>query len=409
MRAPSALKLGLAAAHLALLAGALACGSAALPSPDGGAGPSDGSASDAGDNRVQLTFEVTVPDDTPLSDPVYITGDFQGWDPGRAEHRFTKVNPRTHTHTLTFEPGQAVEFKFTRGDWARGEKDALGAELPNRRLVAEASGTLTFEVGSWADLPPEPPSFAGDVTTHTVPGFLEGRRVWVYLPPGYSRSSTTTFPVLYFLDGQNVFDRRTSFAGEWRVDEAAEAGIAAGEVEPVIVVAVDNGGGARAVEYTPWVGDYRGTITGGGGDVHLDALVRVLKPWVDATYRTRPGPADTGLAGSSLGGLMGVYTAYTRSAVFGRVAALSPSVWWAEERLVTLVLDAPKPAVRLWTDMGTGEGDLAPFRRLTAALLADGFVEGDDLRTLEVPGAPHNESAWAERVPAVLRFLYPAR
>jgi enterochelin esterase-like enzyme len=93
--------------------------------------------------------------------------------------------------------------------------------------------------------------------------------------------------------------------------------------------------------------------------------------------------------------------------VFGRVAALSPSVWWSGERLVDFVTQQPKPAVRLWTDMGTAEGSIAPFRRLRAALLADGFVEGADLRTVEVAGAGHIEAAWAARMPDVLAYLFP--
>jgi predicted alpha/beta superfamily hydrolase len=208
-------------------------------------------------------------------------------------------------------------------------------------------------------------------------------------------------------DGQNVFDARTSFSGEWRVDEALEAGIPAGRVAPIIVVAVDNGGASRVDEYTPWVGTFNGQPGGGGGVEHLRVIAEVLKPWVDQNHRTLPGPESTGLAGSSLGGLMGVSAAYTRPDVFGRVAALSPSVWWSGERLVEFVTQQPKPAVRLWTDMGTAEGSIAPFRRLRAALLADGFVEGADLRTVEVAGAGHIEAAWAARMPDVLAYLFP--
>ncbi len=404
---------------LLLALGALmACSDERTPTPgapdaassvtDAGAADS-GAPVDAGDGLVHITFDVTVPRDTPLGDVVHIAGDFQNWDPTDVTHRLTRIEPYRYTIELAFTPGRAIEFKFARGDWALVEKDAQGAELPNRTLTADASGTQAFTVASWSDLPPTPSSITGDVTTRTVPGFLSDRRVWIYLPPGYAASTTTTYPVLYMLDGQNLFDRRTSFSGEWQVDEALEAGIAAGEVEPIIVVGIDNGGGERIAEYTPWEGTYMGEQLGGGGPAHLRAIIDVLKPWVDTTYRTRSGAADTGIAGSSLGGLMSLYAAYAHRDVFGRIGGLSPSVWWDDEELVTFVGAEPKPSARIWTDMGTAEGETPPFRRLVAALLADGFVEGQDLRAVEVPGAPHNEGAWSSRFPQVLRFLFPPR
>ena len=47
------------------------------------------------------------------------------------------------------------------------------------------------------------------------------RDILVYLPPSYSLG-TKSYPVLYFQDGQNLFDQETSFAGEWQVDETME-------------------------------------------------------------------------------------------------------------------------------------------------------------------------------------------
>lgn len=368
-------------------------------------GPSPGA--DAGSEAdLDVEFVVTVPAGTSEDPPVHVAGDFQAWDPADARHALTRRADGTWAITLRFARGRSLAFKFARGGWNRVEKGAQGEEIPDRRLTVTEAGAQRFTVLAWADQPTTPSTIVGDVRETQVPGFLGGRRVWVYLPPGYATGSAR-YPVLYMFDGQNVFDARTSFSGEWRVDEALEAGIPAGRVAPVIVVAVDNGGASRVDEYTPWVGTFNGQAGGGGGLEHLRAIAEVLKPWVDQTYRTRPGPESTGLAGSSLGGLMGVYAAYARPDVFGRVAALSPSVWWSGERLVEFVTQQPKPAVRLWTDMGTAEGSIDPFRRLRAALLADGFVEGTDLTTVEVAGAGHNEAAWSARMPDILAYLFP--
>ncbi|MCC7535147.1 MAG: alpha/beta hydrolase, partial [Deltaproteobacteria bacterium] len=370
----------------------------------------DRDAGDAGPGgtTVSITFEVEVPADTPAAAPVHIAGDFQGWDPTDAGYALTPDATGLYTITLSFERGQAIAFKLARGDWSLVEKGVAGEEIADRTYVASADATLRLVVLAWADSTFGSGTTTGNVRTVTVPGFADGRRVWVYLPPSYGTDTGARFPVLYMLDGQNVFDETTSFSGEWEVDESAERLIASAEIEPLIVVAVDNGGSARIDEYTPWVDPGYG---GGDGDAHLGDIVSVLKPWVDARYRTRPEPESTGFSGSSLGGLMSVYTAYARSDVFGRIGALSPSIWWDDVHLVGYVDEQPMPAgVRLWVDMGTEESASAipNLRALRTALLADGFVEGADLSVVEVVGGDHSEPAWARRYPDVLRFLFPA-
>jgi predicted alpha/beta superfamily hydrolase len=210
-------------------------------------------------------------------------------------------------------------------------------------------------------------------------------------------------------DGQNVFDGATAYlAGkEWEADEAAERLIEEGRIEPLIIVAVDNGGGARVEEYTP-TADGRGR--GGQVDLYGRMLVEELKPWVDETFRTRPGRENTGIAGSSYGGLASLWIGLTHGDVFGKIATLSPSVGRDDRQIVRFVESLPeKPETRVWTDMGTEEypGAVDDARTLRDALVAKGWVEGRDLRHLEAEGAAHNEPAWAKRFPAVLEFLFP--
>src|SRR5690242_11427194 len=136
------------------------------------------------------------------------------------------------------------------------------------------------------------------------------RDILVYLPPGYLRFRRQKYPVLYLQDGQNVFDAATSFAGvEWGVDETAQRLIRKRLVEPLIVVAVDNLGDNRIHEYAPTPGVITQTGTRkkrsrGLAKKYGRFLVEELKGFVDKTYRTRPEREFTGLAGSSLGGLV---------------------------------------------------------------------------------------------------------
>lgn len=364
---------------------------------------------------ADVTFRVTVPAETPAGDAIYIAGDFQGWNPGSPAHRLTEVAPQRHEITLSFAAPVTIQFKFTRGTWARVEKGPAGEEIANRVLAIGGSGTHAFTVARWADLAPS--TITGDVSLVTVPGFLAGRRVWVYLPPGYHADPARRFPVLYMFDGQNVFDAATSFAGEWHVDETCQQLIPAGEIEPLIVVAVANGETARVHEYTPWPGSGG---TGGGGEQHLQEFLGTLKPWVDATYRTLPDAAATGLAGSSLGGLMSLYAAYAHDEGFGRIASLSPSLWWSDHEMVAWANARVKPDARVSMDMGTRESgslvdangngvddSIDDLRAMRDVMLAQGFALGANLRVFEHENANHNEAAWAARLPDVLRWLYP--
>ncbi len=364
-----------------------------------------------------VTIRVSVPANTPPGDPVHIAGDFQGWSPSDPAYRLTDEGGRVFAITLNLTVGTTIQFKFARGDWSKVEKGPSGEEIANRVHAVTGATTLNLTVANWADLPAGS-SIVGDVTTHTVPGFLNGRRVWVYLPPGYHADTARRYPVLYMLDGQNVFDRFTSFAGEWDVDETCEALIAAGLMAPIIVVAVDNGGASRVNEYTPWVD--AGYQTGGGADAHLQAFIDVLMPWVNAGWRTRTGPQNTGLAGSSLGGLLPLYAAYARPDVFGLIGALSPSIWWSGSALLDYASGQPRPASKVYMDMGTIEAGhtvdgnangvddyIDDLRAMRDLMVGQGYTLDADLLVLEAEGGVHNEWHWAQRFPMALQFLFP--
>jgi predicted alpha/beta superfamily hydrolase len=240
--------------------------------------------------------------------------------------------------------------------------------------------------------------------------FLESEHdVIVYLPPGYDEELDRRYPVLYMQDGQNLFDEATSFSGEWRLDEAAEQMIGAGLVAPLIIVGIYNAGAYRIDEYTPTRDSAK--RAGGNADKYGRMLVEELKPFIDAEYRTLADARNTGIGGSSLGGLVSLYLALKYSGIFWKVAVLSPSVWWDNRFIVRRVRALhTAPPLRVWLSTGTaeGEGVVAGARRVRDALVAKGWTEGESLHYQEIEGARHSESAWAEIAPAMLHFLFPA-
>ena len=238
----------------------------------------------------------------------------------------------------------------------------------------------------------------------------DDRVVSIYLPPQYASEPQRRFPVFYLHDGQNLFDPLTSFVTghTWRAGSTTDRMNLEGRAEPVILVGVANTGLRRMAEYTP-TRDYR--LGGGEGHRYGRLLIEELKPWVDANFRTISDAAATGLGGSSLGGLITLYLGLEHPDVFGRLAVLSPSVWWDQRSILGFVGEAnPKPNLRIWLDIGTAEGQrhVRDTELLHRRLVQQGWRDGIDLALMKVDGAVHNEDAWADRFDRVLGFLFPA-
>lgn len=228
----------------------------------------------------------------------------------------------------------------------------------------------------------------------------KGRDVIVWLPSGYDKETSKRYPVFYMLDGSNVFVN-------WRLDETAEKLIAANEVQQLIIVGIANDGteGGRFDDYTPTPGPGG---RGGKLDLYGRMLTEELKPFIDSEYRTLAGPPNTGLGGSSLGGLASLYLGLKYPATFGKLGVMSPSVWWDRALIVRSVKALKlKAEVRIWLDVGTAEGPTDLVKGLRDALVSKGWTLGSDLIYFEAKGARHDEAAWAQRSDRVLKYLFP--
>jgi enterochelin esterase-like enzyme len=237
------------------------------------------------------------------------------------------------------------------------------------------------------------------------------RDLVVYLPPGYDAQPGRHFPVLYLHDGQNLFDGTTSFIPgmDWHVGQTADQCIQEERVEPLIIVGIYNAGKQRLGEYTP---TRMPRLGGGRANRYAKFLLEEVRPFVDSQYRVQQGPERTGLGGSSLGGLVSLYLGLRLPQTFGRIAALSPSVWWNGRVILRFAASAPVQSLpRIWLDIGTREGprivdDVERFRDI---LIGKGWQLEGNLHYERVEGAEHNEAAWAQRVGPFLQFLFPVR
>ena len=234
------------------------------------------------------------------------------------------------------------------------------------------------------------------------------RTVLVWLPPSYA-GSERRYPVVYFHDGQNVFDDATSFSGEWHADEILTE-LAAEGLE-AIAVAVPNGGDSRRFyEYSPVPSHDPELPQGGGGSAYVGFLADTVKPLIDAEFRTLPDPAHTTVIGSSMGGVISLHALHLRPDVFGHAGLMSPAFWTNGGYSLRQTATQPAPTGRIWVDVGGKESD-DPERAAAYWQDAEQFARllrpsmGERLRFVTDPDAIHHETAWAKRLPDALRFL----
>jgi predicted alpha/beta superfamily hydrolase len=253
-------------------------------------------------------------------------------------------------------------------------------------------------------------SLTGEIRIHREfpsKSFRNKRNVSVYLPPNYGGETKRRYSVLYMHDGQNVFDGMTSYIpnAEWRADEAAQALIESNAIEPVIIVAIDNAQADRANEFLPT----RSREMGGKAKDYGRFLVEEVMPFVYKTYRTKTGPSNTAIAGSSFGGVITACVGMQYPDVFGKLAILSPSVWWDNRVLLKMVAAMPKKTnQKIWIDIGTAEGSMAvrDTHELADTYTAKGWKLGKDLFVYVDRDAEHNERAWASRMGEILLTFF---
>jgi predicted alpha/beta superfamily hydrolase len=257
----------------------------------------------------------------------------------------------------------------------------------------------------------------GDLRLHEFRSriFKNTRFLRVWLPPGYDNAENGErhYPVLYLNDGQNLFESSTAFGGvEWGVDESADRLIREGAVPPMIIVGLDNTGKDRVREYMPHRSMHPMMLRVLGRH-YPDFLIKEVMPFVENTYRVATSPENTGLGGSSLGALIALYTAIARPGVIGRLLLESPSLWASNRQVIK-----ESRAVRIWPEKiflaaGTAEAG-SPERSRTvvddvrelAAIMRRAVLNESRLCMVIQDGAGHTESAWSERFPEALQFLF---
>jgi predicted alpha/beta superfamily hydrolase len=329
---------------------------------------------------------------------VYLAGSFNGWNPQDKNYLFQKNDAGNYFLATNLADG-TYEFKITQGSWAKVECRKTGTDIQNRFLKLSSDTVVNLTIEEWADhftKKPRVSTASKNVhvidTAFLIPQLQRTRRIWIYLPPGYS-SSRKKYPVLYMHDGQNVFDDSTSFAGEWGVDEILDS--ISSRKKEIIVVAIDNGGTKRINEYCPYEMEKFGK---GEGNQYLDFLVKTLKPFIDRNYQTERDKQNTFIAGSSMGGLISMYAVLKYPKVFGGVGVFSPAFWVGPKVFEDIKVRGKKVNSKIYFYCGkqeseTMESDMAKaFEEMRK-------VSKSKMACIVRPDGKHSESTWREEFP----------
>ena len=267
------------------------------------------------------------------------------------------------------------------------------------------------------------PTVVGTLETFELPSrvFDFTRTVRVFLPPGYNDATNHDrhYPVLYMLDGQNLFDACLAYdhVHEWQVDETVTRLVTERKIEPLIVVGLDNAKEKRAFEYLPWNDNLQnpgGTAT--AGDRMPEFLIKEVMPAIASKYRIAEGRENTGIGGSSYGGIAALYVGISAPTVFGKVLAESPVLIPGNAKIVretSYLATAPQKVFmayggKEWDMPGANEAQVRMIRQIEANL-KNALVSPSEVKVVLDPEAHHNEEAWAKRLPEAITFLFPAR
>lgn len=271
--------------------------------------------------------------------PIYITGNFNRWNP--RDKRYQLIH-EDNQYILNIPDGDLpknIEYKFTKGGWENVELDKNANITTNRKtpITTEIKDHVAQWRNNWAPFKQE---FFPIVTLISenfyIPQLDRYRKVWILLPHDYYLSEKN-YPVLYLQDAQNLFNHGSEY-GNWEIDKKLSTLAEYGRGE-LIVVAIDHGEESRISEYIfnneQIVNNFHQGSTkdlhefthNSEGKKYIRFITDTLKPYIDQHYRTLKEREYTGIGGSSLGGLISIYSGFLYPEVYSKLMIFSPSLW----------------------------------------------------------------------------------
>lgn len=259
--------------------------------------------------------------------------------------------------------------------------------------------------------------------------FIESKDYQVYLPISYDNKPEKCYPVLYQMDGQNLFVDSLTYGGiSWQFNRVTDSLTMLNQIEEFILVGINHAGVKRFSEYMPQKvvevisEEYRDSLIkriefSVYSDNFLEFLINELKVEIDNTYRTLDDTENTYIGGSSMGGLISMYALCEYPDIFK--GAICMSTHW----IVSLDNSTPEIAMEIqkyfannlpenkkfYFDHGTEGLDqyYEPYQKMADSVLVKaGYKKGGSFLSKKFVGHNHNEYYWNKRLDIPLKFMF---
>jgi predicted alpha/beta superfamily hydrolase len=236
-----------------------------------------------------------------------------------------------------------------------------------------------------------------------IPGLRRRRKIWAFLPRDYAHNPEKRYPVVYFHDAQNIFEGwKAPFGKSWEVHNTLQR-LGAEGVHQSILIGIEHGKRHRIREFQPLT---RQGNFAPEGNAYADFVANKLKPFVDKKLRTIPWREQTALVGSSMGGLITLYTGMKHQDVFSKLGVFSPS-FWAAPALYPLVKKVGRHypmKIYLTAGQKEGAGTVQRTEDMFQTLTYAGFPQHELYLGIR-PEGRHDESFWQREFETCYRWM----
>lgn len=341
--------------------------------------------------------------------PVFITGNFNKWNPKDATFVLKNLDNNSYTIEIDDEKlPEIIEYKYTRGGWGNVEIDRFGNITPNRK-TKKTDAPKEDIVEKWrVNWGPFKEEFSPIVEIISdkfyIPQLNRTRKIWALLPYNYHKTDKT-YPVLYLQDAQNLFNEGSAF-GNWEIDKKMSILAEYGRGD-VIIIAIENGSDNRIKEY---ILDNDSITKNAEGKKYIRFLADTLKPYVDSVYRTKPEREFTGIGGSSLGGLISIYSGFLYPEVYSKLLIFSPSLWVNPENNFPQMNFKNPYEIKVYMYGGEMEGSqmterIALFEKTLESWENSHSIQFEFKISINDEGK-HQEFYWSQEFPRAVEWLF---
>ncbi|AZI20086.1 alpha/beta hydrolase-fold protein [Chryseobacterium taklimakanense] len=340
---------------------------------------------------------------------IYITGNFNNWNPKDRAFQLKQSDHDTFFIEIDDEAlPEKIEYKFTKGGWENVELDTYGNITPNRK-AEKSQGQTADIVEKWRlNWGPFKEEFFPTVELISenfyIPQLDRYRKVWALLPYDYE-TSDKSYPVLYLQDAQNLFNGGSAF-GNWQIDKKLSILAEYGRGD-LIVIAIEHGSEERINEYTF---DNNTVAKNSEGKKYIRFIADTLKPYVDSVYRTKKEREFTGIGGSSLGGLISIYSGFLYPEVYSKLMIFSPSLWVEPNNNFPMFSYTVPYKTKVYIYGGDKEGSNMVQRIRVFEEKMKKWEEQKlfdfEFRTSINEEGTHNEFYWSQEFPKAVEWLF---